>query len=77
MNNIIEKYLEILLENIVKDQQMLNNPWIIFTVIPFVLYCLFAMIKWYFLLAPITIPFGFFSWGMNVQKMFQWFGKKD
>jgi len=77
MQQIITKYLEIILQNIEKDQQMLNNPWIVFTVIPFFLYSIFAIIKWYFLLAPITIPFGFFAWGMKTQSLISFFNKKE
>jgi len=77
MNEILVKYLEIILLNIEKDQQMLNNPWIVFTVIPLFLYIIFAVIKWYFLLAPITIPFGFFAWGMKIQSLISFFNKKE
>lgn len=77
MEKILIKYCEILLDNIEKDQQMISNPWMIFTVIPLLLYIIFASIKWYFLLAPITVPFGFFGWGMTIQKLISKFQKKN
>lgn len=77
MNNIIEQYCQILLENIKEDQEFINNPYYVITVVPLAFYCIFALIKWYFLLAPLTIPFSLFSWGVKFQKFVEYFKKKN
>ena len=74
---VLEKYAQIIVDNIEKDQQFINNPWMVFTVIPICLYVIFASIKWYFLLAPITIPIGFFAFGMRVQNLISKWSNKD
>ena len=77
LSPILEKYCQILVQNIEKDLEFINNPWMVFTVVPLILYTVFASIKWYFLLAPITIPIGFFSWGMKMQNFISKFSHKD
>lgn len=77
MNELLEKYVQILIENIEKDQEFINNPWMIFTILPLCFYIIFALIKWYFLLAPITVPIGFFAWGMKIQSFLSKFKKSE
>lgn len=40
----------------VYDIQVLSNPWVLFTVVPTMLYTTFMIFKWVVIMAPIWIP---------------------
>lgn len=52
----IASYMAFLLAQMEMDAKVLNNPWVFCTVAPFFLYAIYMGVKWYLLLAPITIP---------------------
>lgn len=52
----IADYLAFLLVEMRADAKVLDAPWVYCTVIPFCLYATYMGVKWYLLLAPITIP---------------------
>ena len=52
----INEYLNFLWSQLQYDWSVFSNPWILYTVIPAVLYLIFFLAKWYVLLAPITVP---------------------
>ena len=52
----INEYLNFLWLQLQYDWSVFSNPWILYTVIPAILYLIFFLAKWYVLLAPITVP---------------------
>lgn len=56
IEEVIGKYLALLLRQMEYDMSILTNWWVICTVVPFALYVPVCMVKWYFLLAPVTVP---------------------
>ena len=51
-----DQYAALLLAQMEADAKVLSNPWVYGTVFPFCLYAVYMGVKWYLLLAPITIP---------------------
>ena len=60
-NESIEQYIEFLWMQFQYDWGMFTNPWVLYTVIPAAAYLEFFVVKWYVLLAPITIPITIFN----------------
>jgi hypothetical protein len=56
MSEALSKYIEFLLVEMQKDAQVLDCPWVYGTVVPFALYAAYMLVKWYLLLAPVTVP---------------------
>ena len=56
MNESIEQYIEFLWMQFQYDWSVFSNPWLLYTVIPALFYLCFFLIKWWVLLAPITVP---------------------
>lgn len=52
----VASYLALLVAEMRKDVVVLDNPWVVWTFVPFMLYALYMVVKWYLLLAPLTIP---------------------
>jgi len=52
----VEEYLSFLWSQMQYDWSVFTTPWVLYTVIPAVLYLIFFYIKWWILLAPITVP---------------------
>lgn len=52
----IASYMAFLLAQMEADAKVLNTTWVYCTVVPFFLYAVYMGVKWYLLLAPITIP---------------------
>lgn len=52
----IASYMAFLLAQMEADATVLNNPWLFCTVVPFFLYAFYMGLKWYLLLAPLTVP---------------------
>lgn len=53
----IDQYLNFLWLQFQYDWSVMSNPWILYTVVPVILYFIFFVFKWYVLLIPITLPF--------------------
>ena len=53
---ILNEYLEFLWQQFQHDWSMFTNPWILYPVIPALLYLIFFMVKRWVLLVPITLP---------------------
>lgn len=52
----VASYLALLVAEMRKDAVVLDNPWVVWTFVPFFLYAFYMVVKWYLLLAPLTIP---------------------
>ena len=65
MNTSIEAYLAFLWEQFQYDWLVFTNPWVLYTILPAILYFLLFIVKWYILLAPITIPITTFTHGLK------------
>ena len=61
----IEAYLAFLWTQFQYDWSVFSNPWILYTILPAVLYFIFFLVKWYILLAPITIPITTLTHGLK------------
>ncbi len=57
MHPIFQKYLETLMEYFQYDLHVMSKPWVIFTIIPIVIYLVFFFIKWAVLTTPLWMPF--------------------
>ena len=66
MSEIGEAYLSFLWQQFQYDWSWMSNPWVLYTVIPVVLYSIFFFVKWIILLAPVTVPI--MTWGWCVRK---------
>jgi hypothetical protein len=53
----VEQYLDVLCEQFSFDVGVFSNPWILYTVIPAVLYFVFFLLKWMVLTVPVWMPF--------------------
>ena len=60
--NPVDEYLIFLWQQFQYDWGWMSNPWVLYTVIPAVLYCVFFFFKWVILLAPVTIPIMTLGW---------------
>ena len=65
INETVAEYLSFLWEQFQYDWGWMSNPWMLYTVIPVLLYFLFFILKWTVLLAPITIPIILLKWPQN------------
>jgi hypothetical protein len=61
----LNQYINFLWTQMQYDWSVFTNPWILYTVIPALAYFLFFILKWYVLLAPITIPITTYTHGMG------------
>lgn len=71
MNETIAQYLEFLWTQFQYDWSVFTNPWVLYPIVPAVVYLLFFLLKWWVLLAPITVPITTYTHGMskvNTQK---------
>ena len=62
MDKTIDAYLNFLWEQFQYDWSWMSNPWVLYTVVPVVLYSVFFFFKWIILLAPITVPIMTWGW---------------
>ena len=62
MDKTIDAYLNFLWEQFQYDWGWMSNPWVLYTVVPVVLYSVFFFFKWIILLAPITVPIMTWGW---------------
>lgn len=65
MNESIEAYLAFLWTQFQYDWSVFSNPWILYTILPALGYFVFFLVKWYILLAPITIPISTLTHGLK------------
>jgi hypothetical protein len=65
MNESIAAYTAFLWEQFQYDWSVFSNPWLLYTIVPALLYLIFFVIKWYILLAPITIPLTVINSGLS------------
>lgn len=54
--NVLNEYVEFLWTQFQYDWSVFTNPWLLYTVVPAVLYLVFFCVKWWVLLVPITLP---------------------
>ena len=70
----LEAYLFFLWNTFQYDWSIFSTPWVYYSVIPFFLYFIIFLIKWYILLIPITMPCsiiargGLFVWPVKQKK---------
>lgn len=64
MNEVLTEYVTFLWNQMQHDWSVFTNPWVLYTIIPAVLYFLVFLVKWYILLAPITVPITTYTNGM-------------
>ncbi len=57
MHPVFEKYFTILLEMFQYDMEIMNRPWMIYTIVPIIGYLVFFLIKWAVLTTPFWMPF--------------------
>lgn len=62
MNESIAAYLAFLWEQFQYDWSWMSNPWVLYTIIPVILYSIFFFFKWIIILAPITVPIMTLGW---------------
>lgn len=56
IEQVTASYLAFLLKEMQGDAKVIDNPWVYGPVFPFLLYAVYMGIKWYLLLAPLTLP---------------------
>ena len=56
----VNEYIAFLWSQLQYDWSVFTKPWVLYTVIPAILYLVLFFVKWYILLAPITIPISVF-----------------
>ena len=52
----LDKYFDVLAEEARRDMSVFHTTWVVATVAPLLLYCVYAFLKWYVLLMPVTLP---------------------
>ena len=55
-NQVLNEYFEFLWMQFQHDWSVFSNPWVLYTVLPAVMYFIFFFVKWWILLVPITLP---------------------
>ena len=55
-NETVQAYLTFLWTQFQYDWSVFSNPWMLYTVVPDLFYLLFFVVKWFVLLAPVTVP---------------------
>ena len=68
MDETIAEYLAFLWQQFQYDWSWMSNPWVLYMVIPEILYFLFFVCKWTVLLAPITVPIMILKWPMPKER---------
>lgn len=58
----VDEYLNFLWQQFQYDWSWMSNPWVLYPVIPIILYLIFFTIKWIVLLTPITLPIMVYRW---------------
>lgn len=53
----LARYLDLLWNQFSFDVGVFSNPWILYTVVPAVLYFVFFLLKWMVLTVPVWMPF--------------------
>lgn len=64
----LNEYVTFLWTQLQYDWSIFSNPWVLYTVIPAAGYLLFFILKWFVLLAPVTIPIVTLTQGLNHTK---------
>jgi hypothetical protein len=62
MNEILEAYLTFLWQQFQYDWSWMSNPWVLYPIVPVILYVFFFFCKWTVLLAPVTVPIMLIRW---------------
>jgi hypothetical protein len=52
----LDSYGSLLATEAERDMRVFHTPWVVYMVVPLTLYILYAVLKWYILLMPITMP---------------------
>ena len=61
----LNEYIAFLWTQFQYDWNVFTRPWVLYTVIPAILYLVFFWIKWCVLLFPITVPLSLFIKNKN------------
>lgn len=56
MSDAIGRYIQFLVEQLQKDMSVVYTPWVHWTIVPLFVYFAFFCLKWWMLLAPVTVP---------------------
>ena len=64
----LNEYVTFLWTQFQYDWSIFSNPWILYTVLPALAYLLFFILKWFVLLAPVTIPILTLTQGLSQSK---------
>tara|TARA_B100000029_G_scaffold452376_1_gene477562 strand:- start:568 stop:825 length:258 start_codon:yes stop_codon:yes gene_type:complete len=62
INESVAAYLDFLWVQFQYDWSWMSNPWMLYPVVPVVLYGVFFFFKWLILLAPVTVPIMTWGW---------------
>ncbi len=68
MNQIIEKYLTILLNLFEQDLVIMSQTWMYYTVVPIIGYRIFFFFKWAVLTTPVWMPFSIVAGTLRTRK---------
>lgn len=69
----LQEYSSFLWSTFQYDWSIFSNPWVYYSVIPFFLYFIVFLVKWYILLVPVTLPLSIIARG----GLFVWPNKKE
>jgi len=69
----LQEYFSFLWATFQYDWSIFSTPWVHYTVVPFLLYFIVFLIKWYILLIPVTLPLSIVARG----GLFVWRGEKS
>ena len=64
----LAKYVDLLLAELQADMAVFHTAWVVYTVLPLLAYVLYAMLKWYLLLMPVTMPMTLWLLSKNPNK---------
>ena len=68
MMQALDRYLNLLVDEMQRDMLVLHDKWVVYTVVPLCLYVCYAFVKWYVLLMPVTLPMTLWLAGKPVRK---------
>ncbi len=76
MREVLASYLAFLLSEMQKDAAVIDNPWVYLPIAPFCLYAVYMAVKWFLLLAPVSLPLAII-FGKPSPKIIPWLKGKN
>ena len=64
----LNQYINFLWTQMQYDWSVFTNPWVLYPVVPAIFYLVFFVVKWYVLLAPVTVPITTLTHGLGQGK---------